>query len=216
MPVTCDFRFEDVDFLLRRNWFLDMESLQELITELPEDVYYKVLEHRNEYHSDVRWALGEPVIPPHFVRKQVRDISDEEWEDMEEQKERERHKVLCEKKKAFVPPPRPRSEIDTLMDSATAETQRHRDVLDNLIASVRKTQRYLGNSRRSQPVDDTAEIRAARERLGSAENELANLKELFDSSNKTWNDLAWCDAMLQDVARRRSSRTGAPAPTPSA
>jgi hypothetical protein len=65
-------------------------------------------------------------------------------------------------------------------------------------------------------IEDTPEIRAARERLTSSENEFAKVKELLDSSNKTWNDLAWCDAMLQDAAERRSFRTTAPAPRPSA
>jgi hypothetical protein len=216
MSVTCDFKFEDVDFLLKRNWFVDMETLHELISELPEEVYYEVVEHRSNYHPDIRWALGEPAIPPHFIRAEVHDISDAEWQDMEEQKERQRRKANDERKKLFVPPPRPHSSIDVLIDNATAEIQKRRDALDNLIARSKNTHKYLGTSGRSKLIEDTPEIRAARERLTSSENEFAKVKELLDSSNKTWNDLAWCDAMLKDAAERRLFRTTAPAPRPSA
>ena len=211
MSVRCDFKFEDVDVLLKRNWFMDTEDLYDLLYELPEDVYSEVVERRNDYHPNVRWALGEPAIPTHFIRKPVRGVSDSEWQTMEETEERESRNLTEEMKKLFSPPPRPQTHIDIMAYNARADIDKHKDILDKLVDSSRKTQRYLGTSRRGQLEDDNPEIRAARIRLASAENEFARVKELLDSSNKSWNDLMWCDAMLQDAARRRLSPTAVPA-----
>lgn len=216
MGVRCDFTFKYVDAILKRNWFLDMEGIHDMLAELPEDVYYEVLEHRNEYHPDIRWALEEPEIPSRFLRMEVRDVSEEEWLDMEEKKEREHRSLMTEKWKDFVPPPRPRSEIDELMDGSNARIETAKQTLDKLLAEAKKTQRYIVGSRRGEMGADTPAITAARERLASAENGFVKTKELFDSINKKWRELMLCDAMLQDAVRRRSSRTVARAPTPSA
>jgi hypothetical protein len=216
MSLRCDFSFEDADFLLKRNWSLDMEGIHDMLAELPEDVYYQVLEHRDEYSPSVRWALHEPEIPSRFLRIPVRDISDEEWTDMEEKEEREHRRLMTEKWKDFVPPPRPRSDIDDLMDGSKARMEAEKQTLDKLLAAAKKNQRYIVGSRRGEMGADTPAITAARERLLSAENGFVKMKELFDSINKKWRELMLCDAMRQDAVRRRSSSTVAPAPTPSA
>jgi hypothetical protein len=136
MSLRCDFSFEDADFLLKRNWSLDMEGIHDMLAELPEDVYYRVLEHRDEYSPSVRWALHEPEIPSRFLRIPVRDISDEEWTDMEEKEEREHRRLMTEKWKDFVPPPRPRSDIDDLMDGSKARIEAEKQTLDNLLAAA--------------------------------------------------------------------------------
>jgi len=216
MSLRCDFTFEDADFLLKRNWFLDMEGLNDLIAELPEDVYYEVLEHRKEYDPNVRWALSEPEINPRFLRMKVRNITDAEWQNMEDKKELERKRRMDEERKLFVPPPRPRGDIDDLIDSVSAEIETEKQFLDKLLVAAKKTQKYLAWSRRGQVAEESEEIRASRERLKSAENGFLKLKEALESSIKIWNDTAWYDAVLKDVARKLSSRTSAPAPTPSA
>lgn len=215
MSLRCDFTFEDADFLLKRNWSLDMEGLHDMINELPEDVYYELLEHRDEYPPSVRWALHEPEIPSRFLRIPVRDVSDEEWSDMEEKKEREHRRLMTEKWKDFVPPPRPRSDIDDLMDVSTARMEAAKQNLDKLLAATKKTQKYVVGSRRGE-IQDTPAITVARERFVSAENGFVKMKELSDSINKKWRELMLCDAMRQDAVRRLSSHTDAPAPTPSA
>ena len=215
MSLRCDFTFEDADFLLKRNWSLDMEGLHDMINELPEDVYYELLEHRDEYPPSVRWALHEPEIPSRFLRIPVRDVSDEEWSDMEEKKEREHRRLMTEKWKDFVPPPRPRSDIDDLMDGSKAHVDAAKQTLDKLLAATKKTQKYVVGSRRGE-IQDTPAITVARERFVSAENGFVKMKELSDSINKKWRELMLCDAMRQDAVRRLSSHTDAPAPTPSA
>jgi len=211
-----DLTFEDADFLLKRNWFLDIQGVHRFIRSLQEDVYYELIENRNRYNSDIRWALGEPEINPRFVWNPVKNITDDEWQDMEDKKELERKRRMDEERKSFVPPPRPRGDIDDLVDTLSAEIETEKQFLDKLLVAAKKTQKYLAWSRRGQVAEESEEIRAARERLKSAENGFATMKGLLESRIKTWNDIAWYDAVLKDVARKLSSRTSAPVQTPSA
>lgn len=216
MGIYCEHTFEEVDFLLRRNWFSDIRDFHRLMHELDEDVFAQVVQNRNRYHPNLRWALYESEVPARFVRTPVKDISDAEWQSMKSDREKERVRRVKEHKKTFVPPPRPRDEMDDMVDDAKAQIDERKEDLDALLSVAKKTQKYMPPGRRTQIGDDNPTICSARAHLASLENGLGRAKELLEASNKTWTDLAWLDAMLRDAAKRPSFLTSAPAPTHSA
>ena len=216
MSLRCEFTFEYVDALLRRNWFLDIRDFHRFMNELDEDVFAQVVQNRNRYHPNLRWALYESEVPARFVRTPVKDISDADWETMISDREKERLRRVKEHKKTFVAPPRPRDKIDDMVDDAKAEMDERKENLEALLAVAKKTQKYMPPGRRTQIGDDDPAIRSARAHLTSLENGFIRSKEHLEASNKTWTELAWLDAMLRDAAKRPSFLTSAPAPTHSA
>jgi hypothetical protein len=216
MGIYCEHTFEDADFLLRRNWFLDIRDFHRFMNELDEDVFAQIVQNRNRYHPNLRWALYESEVPARFVRTPVKDISDAEWQSMKSDREKERLRRVKEHKKTFVPPPRPRDDLDDMVDDAKAEIDERKEDLDALLAVAKKAQKYMPPGRRTQIGDDDPTIRSARAHLASLENGFGRAKELLEASNKTWSELAWCDAMLRDAAKRPSFLTSAPATTHSA
>ena len=213
--MYCDHTFEYADALLRRNWFLDMESLHEMISELPEDVYCEVLQHRNEYAATVRWALHEPEIPQRFVRTSVRDMSNAEWNGAIAARDEERTRRMRAHRAAFQPPPRPREDIDDAVDDAKAEMDECRERLDATLCLAKKTQKYVVPSMRAQLGNDIPVVRSARARFELVENGFKRLGEHLAASNKIWTDLMWIDVALRDAAKRPSFLTSVPAPAPS-
>jgi len=216
MSVRCDHTFEEADFLLRRNWFIDIRDFHRFMNELDDDVFERIVQNRTRYHPNLRWALYPSEVPPWFVRNPVKDISHAEWEAMLVEKEKERIRIIKAYKKEFVAPPRPRDEIDDMVDDAKAEMDECKENLDALLCLAKKTQKYVLPSRRAEIGNDNPAICAARAKLASFENRFSRVKELLEASNKRWIEVTWLDAMLRDAAKRPSFLTGALAPTPSA
>lgn len=49
--------FEDIDILLKRDWFLDQESILELLWTADQDTYDKIVANRMAYSMRIRWML---------------------------------------------------------------------------------------------------------------------------------------------------------------
>ena len=64
--------FEDVDFVLKRDWFVDTDGIIDLLWELSEEVYLQVVEHRHEYSLRIREFLESDNTPRPIT---VRDFS---------------------------------------------------------------------------------------------------------------------------------------------
>ena len=194
MSARCDFTFEEVDFLLKRNWSIDMADLHDMIAELPEDVYYEVLQHRNEYAPNVRWAFHEPEIPQRFLRLKVRDMSDEEWESKLSETRRELMSKLKKHKETFQPPPRPVGAIDGYVAEAKTALEECKKELENASRIARRTQRYVPPGMRGYREDDTPAVAKARTKVENAENGLKRLQAQLETQDMLWNDQACRDA----------------------
>lgn len=198
MQVTCDHTFETVDALLKRNWFMDIQDVFDLLNELPGDVYWQVVEHRDAYPPDISWMLYETDVPH---RMQVVDYDFESEEIQRELTQRERLKAH---RAAFVPPPRPVEWVDTDHESVRLQLEDMRETIDELKSLYLRGRKYIPPSQRKDAYDRVPEIRDATRRLASLENEFARATERVEAVNKTWTNLNWIDAALADAAKRPS------------
>jgi len=194
MSVSCDHTFEDADFLLKRNWFPDMEHLHDMIRELPEEVYYQVFERRNDYPANVRWALHEPEIPERFLRVKVRDMSEEEWNDKMNEVRRDLLIKLKKHKETFQAPPRPFGEIDSCLAEARVELEDCKKAFENASKTARRTQAYGPPGMRGNRENDTPAVAKARAKVSQAENELKRLQSHLETQDMLWKDQACRDA----------------------
>jgi len=150
--MDYEFSFEEADALLMRDWFYEDEDIDDLIWLLTEDVYYQVYEKRHEYPYRVSLALRmhEPI------KTKAQDFTDEMMDDMFETEEIERITESKKERELFVPPPRPRSELDDMYDELTLKIEKLKKEfrsnrtnlpelqlqLDEIISKIEKEDKY--------------------------------------------------------------------------
>ena len=208
--ITCDHTFEDVDFLLKRNWFFDTDGIVDLLNELPWDIYYQVRDLAHTYPEPVRTVLTDHSDVPR-TRYTIRDQPQEEIDKENEECNARRYARIIEHRLAFTAPPRPRQEIDDWHDEAVNNITRQREIVETAKALYIRSLGYIPPSKRkSVNYDKDPFVRDVTERLTLLENELVTLKERIASIDKTWSDLMWTDAVVKDAAKRPSFLTSAP------
>jgi len=175
-------------FLLRRDWFFDTQGVYDLLDELPEDVYYEVLDRRHELPSSVQEYFGINDMPA--TKIVVRDISDTEWEQIEVQKEEVRLENIKKRKSAFVAPPRPHEVIDDLVVMAESALARKQTELDVML----RGRTYRQRNQEEQPA-----IRDMRAQVEVLKNELELVKLRMATQERLWTELSFLDAVLLDV-----------------
>jgi hypothetical protein len=191
MSVRCDLTVEDVMFLLRRNWFLDDSDVYRMLWELPEDVYYYVYHRRHELPREMHRLF--PGGYPHKTKLKIKDITEEEWEDMMLQKEEQRFLAIQRFKKNYEAPPRPRETIDDEIDNVQSSIQRKKIILEDMLRSTKRYKKHV-------PAEsDEPKIREQRESIQKLENELNTLMERASTLDKLWSEQKCLDAMLSNV-----------------
>ena len=118
--MDYEFSFEEADALLMRDWFYQDEDIDELLWLLTEEVFQQVYEKRFEYPYRVSLALRmhEPI------KTKAKDFTDKMMDDMLEKEEIERINQSKKDRDAFVPVPRPRSELDDMYDELNLKIEK--------------------------------------------------------------------------------------------
>jgi hypothetical protein len=108
-----DLEFEDVDFLLKRDWALYVEDVDELLWTIRQDVFDQILENRVAYPCRVRELLD------WYARdgtSKVGDLNDDEMDAILNGDDEERIRIEKEEFETYTPPQRPRNIIDERND----------------------------------------------------------------------------------------------------
>lgn len=185
MSVRCDFTVEDVMFLLKRNWFISDQDVYDLFWELPEEVYFHVFDRRDELPANLHHLF--PVPYPNLSKLKIHDLTDKEWDDEIMRKEEERVQAVRRFKKNYVAPPRPREELDDILEKLESQINSKMIVLEDMIRLTRK----VGNT---EPM-----VRDTRRSLENLENEFGRLRERASTLDKLWSEQKCLDAMLDNV-----------------
>lgn len=180
--------FEDVDALLMRDWFVSEEDLDELLWTIRQDVYDMVFEHRKKYSRWIREYI-ELYNPERFsylekLKLKVIDVTEEmerEWKENEFVREMEEYD-------AFIPPPRPRGDVDDRYDEMKAR-------IETIRTSIAGFQR--------RPTLYYRQLEQARLELQIAENVLLDIEEEMKVENNSWKREQWSVVRSVD-ARHRS------------
>jgi hypothetical protein len=88
---SFDEDIETIDFLLKRNWFLDREGIVDLLWTANEDVFQEIVKRVGTYAGNIQEVIYSflPLEHPN-IKLKVREITDEEAELYELQKKKER------------------------------------------------------------------------------------------------------------------------------
>ena len=74
---------EDIDYLLQRNWFLDVQDVLDLLYMAEETDWQWIIQNRNKYDTAIHDIICcEAGLPNIHVNMKIRDISDSEYDRM--------------------------------------------------------------------------------------------------------------------------------------
>ncbi len=170
------YSFEDVDFLLKRDWFMSSEDIEDLIWELHQHVFDRVLEHWLTYSHRIQ-----DVLSPYIVREpKVKDITDAMMDRMWQDREDTMRKKWQDDLKNFVAPPRPASIFDERYDTLNIQIQK-----------LRKEQPKT--LRRKKQIEEEIQM---------LENEFEKVKERRTAQDNLWTELQWIESANRVIGRR--------------
>lgn len=196
MGLYCDYTFEEADFLLKRDWAIDIEDIRELLHELPDDTYFKVIENIDQYPNRVRDLFPKKIE----TRIKVSDFTDKMMDEKIKKEEDDLDKWVKQHRSTFVAPPRPREYIDDWFDETVSKIEQKRTILNDMIKLSNKSKKYTPPGQRTIEQDEPM-IRDTRKQLETLENELVQVSKRIETSNKTWTELKWIDAIIAEKRR---------------
>lgn len=183
-------------FLLKRNWFIDDQDIYGMFWELPEDVYYYVYERRHELPVELHRLFPAPY--PHKTKTKITNITEKEWDAMILEKEEKRFRAIQRFKKNYVAPPRPREYADDNMDKLQLQIDNKKIILEDMLRATKKSKKYVPPGQRYVETEEPM-IREQRESIKKLENEFESSRERVLTLDKTWSELKYLDALLENA-----------------
>lgn len=117
---------KDIDFLLRRNWMIDYDSLIQLLDMADEDSWDWIVNNRNRYDKYIQEiiCIEAHIGFPDMKNIVVREMTDKEYQEIQDNEQREideRTKKQWEVYKKLNNLSRPRNEFDKYCDNVHNE-----------------------------------------------------------------------------------------------
>jgi hypothetical protein len=190
-------RVEDAVFLLKRNWFWDIQELFDFLWALPEDVYCEIWNRKKEFHPEIQYWLTEKRASSKIV-----DYTDAQWNADQQAISELRDRQIRDFRKRFVAPPRPRQDLDDIRDELVEQVADKKKCLQDAVSVASKKRGYIPPSRRSAESYDTdAGVIQARKNLSIPENELERVSKIIESLDKTWTEEKFLAALVRSAGR---------------
>jgi hypothetical protein len=119
--------FDDLDFLLRRDWFHTVQDIHDLLAYADDETFWKLYANRRSYSQRVR----EVIAPLDYIHDKplfkftVRDLTDGHIEEMKAQDRKALRELMQYEWEKYMKtmPPRPRDTIDERIDAKRLEIE---------------------------------------------------------------------------------------------
>ena len=182
----------EVDFLLKRNWFLDDNDINDLLWSVDEDVFKEILDRISSYQSNIQQILASFLPMNENIRSRIklriREVTDEEIAkreiaDINLQKKQVKEAWDAHLKESNLQPPV--GELDSEHDEMYAELQQAKKDLE----SVKKkslTGRYVPPNMRNKMLETDPDVIKAEKVIQKLENELIRQKQRIEQEHNDW------------------------------
>jgi len=179
---------ETMDLLLTRDWFVDDDTITELLDCANQDAWDWIYQNRSKYSTRIRMRI-EPddyAIPLDKLKIRVVDLTDKEWDRMkrEDQKKREEmfEKDWIEHSKSI--PDRPLGSIDSNLDDTWEDFCQAKETLTKYLET--KPKKYVAPSARGKITIDPKQTQLENY-IRSMENEYDKAQKLAEEEDaKYW------------------------------
>jgi hypothetical protein len=119
--------YDDLDFLLKRDWFHTVQDIHDLLAYADDDTFWKLYESRRSYSQRVR----EVIAPLDYIHDKplfkftVRDLTDGHIEEMRAQERKALRELMKYEWEQYMKtmPPRPRDTIDEQIEAKRLEIE---------------------------------------------------------------------------------------------
>ena len=167
--------FDDLDFLLRRDWFHTVQDIHDLLAYADDNTFWRLYENRRTYSQRVREVLA-PLDYIHdkpLFKFAVRDLTDGKLEDMRTADRKALRELMQWEWEKYMKtmPPRPRDTIDERIDFKRME-----------IESIQEELRDYKDVRKCGDRKKLAEFEKRIEEKWNEEAELQNQKTKMDEA----------------------------------
>jgi predicted ribosome quality control (RQC) complex YloA/Tae2 family protein len=177
-----EFTFDDVDFLLKRNWFLDIDHVDELLWEISQEVFDKIFENRLSYTGDIYLLLR--AYDPSL--KRAGDLLDSEMAKIIDNESLQNSLKKEEELRAFIPTLRPQSSIDTNLNEVVIKFNQDLEVFQKMLR---------------RPTFFKVEIANLNNDLIELESKIKMLTKKVENENKYWKEREWYFSRKTDLTQ---------------
>ena len=197
MSLRADFSVDDAVFLLKRNWFMDVEGLFDFLWELSDDVYDEVCRRNKEFHPDIQyWLTSNTLLPG------VREYTQQEWDEDQSAIEEKRQQEIREFKNNYIAPPRPPSEIDKTYSSVMFDLEATEKLLNDALSRASRKRGYVPPNKRTDNVYDTdPAVQQIRQKIIHIKNRLETLNKILEQEDTIWKEQSVHDALTQNARK---------------
>ena len=176
--MDLDLSFKEADHILRRDWFMSSEDIDDLLWKLYEEVYQEVFEIRHTYSQRIQDVFYKyETRPPSRVKELTDEMMEEIWREEYELFDKKRTESLNK----FVAPPRPRTIWDDQYDEL-------KNKIDKYYVQLEKYNQ--------KPKYHTQDIERVVIAIGTVQNEFESLKERIEQQDKNWHELQWIESVV--------------------
>ena len=170
--------FDDLDFLLRRDWFHTVQDIHDLLAYADDNTFWRLYGNRRAYSQRVR----EVIAPLDYIHDKplfkftVRDLTDGHIEEMRAQERKSLRDLMKYEWEQYMKtmPPRPRDTIDERIDAKRLEIESIREELHDY-----KEVRKCGDRKKLAEFDRRIEEKWGEE--AKLQNEKTKMDELWRS-----------------------------------
>jgi len=187
--TVFDKEVEYFDFLLKRNWFLDVESIVDLLMDADEDVFQEIIKRASSYDEVIREVIYSflPLPIGNLKLKLVR-LTDEEVELQEIEREEKRQKEMLDAWEAYKTEQKlepPVGYLDADLDEMYSELQ---ELKKNLEDAKKKslTGRYVLPAMRDKVVAEDPKVLEVTKRIEKTENEIVRQNQRIEQEHDEW------------------------------
>lgn len=187
--TAFDKEIEDIDFLLKRNWFLDEDDIHQLLWTASESVFQEVVTRVATYPYNIQQVILSFVpIRIGNVKLKVRDITDDDMEIREIETYNKIKKDLDEAWNAYknennLEPPL--GYLDSDLDDIFADLQATKKQLEDA-KKKSLVGRYVPPGMRDKIVSDDPKVVGLIKKVETLENEIASQKKSIEQERDAW------------------------------
>lgn len=190
---NCEQEFSEFDTLLRRNWFVDDDSIIELVWDATEEAFEKIMENVNTYPERVQRVLTNKFRPTftRISKKKTKDLTNNDMDTIEYRNQKnfnERLEVEWQTYRKENGLSRPESDADERYTELYTRLQKtKRDLEEETKKPASK--RYLPPSMRDKlPVTVTPEVEKLQKTIQNLENEISQVKKEIVNEEYIWEN----------------------------
>lgn len=188
---ACEREFSDIDVLLRRDWFVEDYDIIDLVWDVYDDVFDKIMNNTGAYSDRVRDVLVYTFNPPRLSKtRKAREITDGELEEHYITKQKELDTKVDQAWKIYKTTrglSRPDGDVDNRYTELYEKLQEKKKELE---AEQKKgSKKYVPPSARGKVTPVTPEVETLQKQISLFENEIAQAKKDIELEEQIWENV---------------------------